>query len=92
MMEALDRKLIGVIEKLARFGATTEKKLLSMNDRDMISLEMDFGAKAPERLMVIELKEAIQKGRGYSYIMGGLSEEEEAKKKTIARENQYSHT
>lgn len=92
MMETLDRKLIGVLEKLARFGATTEKKLLSMNDRDMISLEMDFGAKAPERLMVIELKEAIQKGRGYSYIMGGLPEEEEAKKKTIARENQYSHT
>lgn len=72
----LDKKLIGVLEKLAQFGATTEKKIMSLNDRDMLSLEMDYGAKAPERLMVIELKEAIVKNRGVSYILGGLEEEE----------------
>ena len=82
-MEALDKKLIGVLEKLARFGATTEKKIMSLNDRDMLSLEIDYGAKSQERLMVIELKEAIGKNQGVSYILGGLKKEDGKEKNTI---------
>ena len=80
---AMDKRKTGVLEKLALYGKDTEKKIKELKDRDYYYLLTDGGVKPQEMIILIELKEAIDKGRGVSYILGGTDEKEDKKNGTI---------
>ena len=80
---AMDKRKTGVLEKLALYGKDTEKKIKELKDRDYYYLLTDGGVKPQEMIILIELKEAIDKGRGVSYILGGTDEKEDKKNGTV---------
>jgi len=82
---ALDKRKIGVLEKLALYGKDTEKKLKELKDRDYYYLLTDGGLKPQDMIIIIELKEAVEKGKGVSYILGGTDQEKEEKKNGTVR-------
>ena len=82
---ALDKRKIGVLEKLALYGKDTEKKLKELKDRDYYYLLIDGGLKPQDMIIVIELREAVEKGKGVSYILGGTDQEKEEKKNGTVR-------
>ena len=82
---ALDKRKVGVLEKLALYGKDTEKKLKELKDRDYYYLLTDGGLKPQDMIIIIELKEAVEKGKGVSYILGGTDQEKEEKKNGTVR-------
>ena len=82
---ALDKRKTGVLEKLALYGKDTEKKLKELKDRDYYYLLTDGGLKPQDMIIIIELREAVEKGKGVSYILGGTDSEKEDKKNGDAR-------
>ena len=89
---ALDKRKTGVLEKLALYGKDTEKKLKELKDRDYYYLLTDGGLKPQDMIIIIELREAVEKGKGVSYILGGTDSEKEEKKNgdvrnTVGTEN-----
>ena len=94
-MTYLDKNVIGVLEKLAQSGVITEKQIIGLKERNCISLMLDYGVRPADMVIVVELKEAIEKNRGLSYILGGLKEEEETKgngKKDNAKHSDFERT
>ncbi len=82
---ALDKRKTGVLEKLALYGKDTEKKLKELKERDYYYLLTDGGLKPQDMIIIIELREAVEKGKGVSYILGGVDSEKEEKKNGDAR-------
>ena len=70
------KKIMTVLEKLALYGANTEKKILGLKDRDYYYLINEGGVRPADMIIIIELKENISKGLGISYILGGIDEKE----------------
>ena len=54
-------------------------------DRDYYYLLTDGGLKPQDMIIVIELREAVEKGKGVSYILGGTDSEREERKNGDAR-------
>lgn len=82
---AMDKRKTGVLEKLALYGKDTEKKIKELKDRDYYYLLTDGGVRPQEMIILIELKEAVEKGKGVSYILGGTDEIKEEKKNGTVR-------
>ena len=74
---ALDKRKVGVLEKLALYGKDTEKKAIAIDKVEVIDFCLKSGLKLEDVHTVYEIQDALKRNRIYSYLTGGTDEKEE---------------